>query len=34
MRDFLGLNSINRDDFEEYLNQSLEIVEDKDGNED
>lgn len=34
MRDFLGLNSTNRDDFEEYLNQSLETVEDKDGNED
>ena len=34
MRDFLGLNSTNRDDFEEYLNQSLETVEDEDGNED
>lgn len=34
MRDFLGLNSTNRDDFEEYLNQSLETVEDGDGNED
>mgnify|MGYP006334180881 CR=1 FL=1 len=33
MRDFLGLNSTNRDDFEEYLNQSLETVEDGDGNE-
>ncbi|KAL3335250.1 hypothetical protein AABB24_031450 [Solanum stoloniferum] len=34
MRDFLGLNSTNRDDFEEYLNQSLETLEDEDGNED
>ncbi|KAG5568136.1 hypothetical protein H5410_064849 [Solanum commersonii] len=33
MRDFLGLNSTNRDNFEEYLNQSLEIVEGEDGNE-
>ena len=30
----LGLNSINRDDFEEYLNQSLEALEIKDGFED
>ena len=34
MRGFLGLNSTNRDDFEEYLNQSLENLEIKDGNED
>ena len=34
MRGFLGLNSTNRDDFEEYLNQSLEVLEIKDGNED
>ena len=34
MRGILGLNSINRDDFEEYLNQSLEVLEIKDVNED
>uniref|UniRef100_A0A3Q7J5P9 Reverse transcriptase Ty1/copia-type domain-containing protein n=1 Tax=Solanum lycopersicum TaxID=4081 RepID=A0A3Q7J5P9_SOLLC len=34
MRGFVGLNSINNDDFEEYLNQYLEKVEDKDNNED
>uniref|UniRef100_A0A3Q7IY35 HAT C-terminal dimerisation domain-containing protein n=1 Tax=Solanum lycopersicum TaxID=4081 RepID=A0A3Q7IY35_SOLLC len=34
MRGFLGLNSTNRDNFEEYLNQSLEVLEIKDGNED
>uniref|UniRef100_A0A3Q7FL94 HAT C-terminal dimerisation domain-containing protein n=1 Tax=Solanum lycopersicum TaxID=4081 RepID=A0A3Q7FL94_SOLLC len=34
MRGFLGLNSINCDDFEEYLNQSLENLEIKDDNED
>ena len=34
MRGFLGPNSINCDDFEEYLNQSLEILKIKDGNED
>ena len=34
MRGFLGLSSTNRDDFEEYLNQSLENLEIKDGNED
>ena len=34
MRGFLGPNSINCDDFEEYLNQSLEVLEIKDGNED
>ena len=34
MRGFLGINSTNRDDFEEYLNQSLEALEIKDGNED
>ena len=34
MRGFLGLNSTNRDDFEEYLNKSLENMEIKDGNED
>ena len=34
MRGILGLNSINRDNFEEYLNQSLEVLEIKDGNED
>uniref|UniRef100_A0A3Q7H8E0 HAT C-terminal dimerisation domain-containing protein n=1 Tax=Solanum lycopersicum TaxID=4081 RepID=A0A3Q7H8E0_SOLLC len=34
MRGFLRLNSNNRDDFEEYLNQSLENLEIKDGNED
>uniref|UniRef100_A0A3Q7G4Q9 HAT C-terminal dimerisation domain-containing protein n=1 Tax=Solanum lycopersicum TaxID=4081 RepID=A0A3Q7G4Q9_SOLLC len=34
MRGILGLNSINCDDSEEYLNQSLEILEIKDGNED
>ena len=34
MRGFLSLNSTNRDDFEEYLNQSLENMEIKDGNED
>ena len=34
MRCILGLNSINRDDIEEYLNQSLEILEIKDDNED
>uniref|UniRef100_A0A3Q7HDT5 HAT C-terminal dimerisation domain-containing protein n=1 Tax=Solanum lycopersicum TaxID=4081 RepID=A0A3Q7HDT5_SOLLC len=34
MRGFLGINSINRDDFEEYLNQFLEVLEIKDGNED
>ena len=33
-RGFLGLNSTNRDDFKEYLNQSLENLEIKDGNED
>ena len=32
MRGILGLNSINRDDFEEYLNQSLEILKINDGN--
>ena len=31
---FLGLNSTNHDDFEEYLNQSLEKLEIKYGNED
>ena len=34
MRGFLGINFTNRDDFEEYLNQSLENLEIKDGNED
>lgn len=34
MRGFLGLNSTNRDDFEEYLNQSLKALKIKDGNED
>ena len=34
MRVFLRINSTNRDDFEEYLNQSLENLEIKDGNED
>ena len=34
MRGILGLSSINRDDFEEYLNQFLEVLEIKDGNED
>ena len=34
MRGFLCLISTNRDDFEEYLNQSLENLEIKDGNED
>uniref|UniRef100_A0A3Q7IEU2 HAT C-terminal dimerisation domain-containing protein n=1 Tax=Solanum lycopersicum TaxID=4081 RepID=A0A3Q7IEU2_SOLLC len=34
MRGFFGLNSTNHDDFEEYLNQSLENLEIKDGNED
>ena len=34
MRGFLGLNSTNRDNFEEYLNQSLENMEIKDVNED
>ena len=34
MRGFLDPNSTNRDDFEENLNQSLEILEIKDGNED
>ena len=34
MRGFLGINSTNRDDFEEYLNQSLEALEIKDGFED
>ena len=31
MRGFLGLNSTNRDDFEEYLNQSLENLENQRG---
>uniref|UniRef100_A0A3Q7GDD9 HAT C-terminal dimerisation domain-containing protein n=1 Tax=Solanum lycopersicum TaxID=4081 RepID=A0A3Q7GDD9_SOLLC len=34
MRGFLGLNSTKRDDFEEYLNQFLEVLEIKDGNKD
>ena len=34
MRGIHGFNSINRDNFEEYLNQSLENMEIKDGNED
>ena len=34
MRGFLCLISTNRDDFEEYLNQSLEVLDIKDGNED
>uniref|UniRef100_A0A3Q7IFE5 HAT C-terminal dimerisation domain-containing protein n=1 Tax=Solanum lycopersicum TaxID=4081 RepID=A0A3Q7IFE5_SOLLC len=34
MRGFLGINFTNRDDFEEYLNQSLEALEIKDGFED
>lgn len=34
VRGILGFNSINRDDFEEYLNQYLEILEIKDGNKD
>uniref|UniRef100_A0A3Q7GKV9 HAT C-terminal dimerisation domain-containing protein n=1 Tax=Solanum lycopersicum TaxID=4081 RepID=A0A3Q7GKV9_SOLLC len=34
MRGFLGLNYTNRDDFEECINQSLELLEIKDGNED
>ena len=34
MRDFFGFKSTNRDDFEEYINQSLEALEIKDGNED
>ena len=34
MRGFLGLTSTNHDDFEEHLNQSLEVVEDKYENED
>ena len=34
MRGILGLNSINRDNFEEYLNQSLEVLEIKYGNKD
>uniref|UniRef100_A0A3Q7IE55 HAT C-terminal dimerisation domain-containing protein n=1 Tax=Solanum lycopersicum TaxID=4081 RepID=A0A3Q7IE55_SOLLC len=34
MRGFSGLNSTNRDDFKEYLNQSLEALEIKYGNED